>query len=96
MRTLQHSEGGQHSPTLRTLMFWAEALGYEIVLRPKMNRRPLGPMKKPLGPICTDCGNKPSQDMTISFEPVVMSTERCRDCFETWAKQVHAVHRALR
>lgn len=35
IRTLQHSERGHHSPTLRTLMSWAEALGYEIVLKPK-------------------------------------------------------------
>jgi hypothetical protein len=33
---------------------------------------------------CMDCGHKPAQAM-----------DRCQECFQTWARQVEAVHRAL-
>ncbi len=33
--TLTNSESGHHSPNLETLEKWADALGYEIVLKAK-------------------------------------------------------------
>lgn len=38
-RNLSAIERGRRSPSLRTLEKWADALGYEIVLRPKPAER---------------------------------------------------------